>query len=58
MYWDKAQFNDTFQTALSGLPECLFSSRYSKLEVFSMMIANVYNDAISWAFASKISFMR
>jgi hypothetical protein len=53
MYWDKVQFNKTFQTTLSGLPECLFSSGYSKLKAFSAMIANVYNDAISWAFASK-----
>jgi hypothetical protein len=30
MYWDKAQFSKTFQTALSGLPECLFSSGYLK----------------------------
>ncbi len=38
---------------MSGLPECLFSSVYLKLEAFSTMIANVYDVAISWAFASK-----
>jgi hypothetical protein len=53
MYWDKAQFNKTFQTALSGLPECLFSSGYLKFEAFSTMIANVYDDAISKTFALK-----
>jgi hypothetical protein len=53
MYWNKGKFKKTFWTHLSGLPECLFSSGYSKLEVFSMMIANVYDDAISWAFTLK-----
>ncbi len=52
MYWDNTQFSKLFQTALSGLPECIFSSGYLKLEAFSMTISNIYN-AISWAFAFK-----
>ncbi len=47
MYWNKGKFKKTFWTHSSGLPECLFSSGYSKLEAFSTMIANVYNDTIS-----------
>jgi hypothetical protein len=53
LYWDKARFSKTFHTALSGLPECLFSSGYSKLDVFSTMMSTVYDDTINWAFTSK-----
>ena len=53
LYWNKARFNKTFHTASSGLPECLFSSGYSKLNVFSTMMSRVYDDMINWAFASK-----
>ncbi|MGL6008734.1 MAG: hypothetical protein ACRC1D_04685 [Culicoidibacterales bacterium] len=53
MYWNRAQFTKTFPTHPSGLPELLFGSGYSKLEAFSTMITNVYNDTIKWAFASK-----
>ena len=51
--WDNARFSKTFHTASSGLPECLFSSGYSKLDVFSTMMSKVYDDTINWAFASK-----
>jgi hypothetical protein len=53
LYWDKACISKTFHSALSDLPECLFSSGYSKLTVFSTMISKVYDDTITWAFASK-----
>jgi hypothetical protein len=53
LYWDSAWFSKTFHTASSGLPECLFSSGYSKLDVFSTMMSKVYDDTINWAFASK-----
>jgi hypothetical protein len=53
LYWDKARFSKTFHTASSGLPECLFSSGYSKLDVFSTMMSKVYDDTINWAFTSK-----
>ncbi len=53
LYWDSARFSKTFHTASSGLPECLFSSGYSKLDVFSTMMSKVYDDTINWAFASK-----
>jgi hypothetical protein len=53
LYWDKARFSKTFHTALSGLPECLFSSGYSKLDVFSTMMSKVYDDTIKWAFTLK-----
>jgi hypothetical protein len=53
LFWDKARFNKTFHTASSGLPECLFSSGYSKLDVFSTMMSRVYDDTINWAFTSK-----
>jgi hypothetical protein len=53
LYWDSARFSKTFHTASSGLPECLFSSGYSKLDVFSTMMFKVYDDTINWAFASK-----
>ena len=39
--WDNARFSKTFPTASSGLPECLFSSGYSKLDAFSTMISKV-----------------
>jgi hypothetical protein len=51
--WDSARFSKTFHTTSSGLPECLFSSGYSKLDVFSTMMSKVYDDTINWAFASK-----
>ena len=53
LYWDSARFSKTFHTASSGLPECLFSSGYSKFDVFFTMVSKVYDDTINWAFASK-----
>jgi hypothetical protein len=53
MYWKRGKFRKTFRTHSSGLPECLFNSGYSKLQAFSTTIASVYDDTISWAFASK-----
>jgi hypothetical protein len=53
MFWDREKFKKTFQTASSELPECLFNSGYSRLEMFSISISNFYNDTINWAFASK-----
>jgi hypothetical protein len=53
LYWDSTRFSKTFHTASSGLPECLFSSGYSKLNVFSTMMSKVYEDTINWAFALK-----
>ena len=47
------RFSKTFHTASSGLLECLFSSGYSKLDVFSTMMSKVYDDTVSWVFASK-----
>jgi len=41
LYWDSARFSKTFHSASSGLPECLFNSGYSKLDVFSMMMSKV-----------------
>ena len=46
------QFKKTFQTHSLGLPELLFSSGYSRLDTFTTMTANVYDNMISWAFAS------
>ena len=56
MYWSKGKFRKTFRTHSSGLPECLFCSGYSKLQAFSTTIASVYDDTISWAFASQDKF--
>ena len=53
LYWDSARFSKTFHTASSGLPECLFSSGYSKLDAFSMMMSKEYDDTVNWALASK-----
>ena len=53
LYWDSARFSRTFHTTSSGLPECLFSSGYLKLNMISTMMSKVYNDTINWAFASK-----
>jgi hypothetical protein len=53
LYWDKGRFSKTFHTASSGPPECLFSSGYSKLDVFSTMMSKVYDDTINWAFTLK-----
>jgi hypothetical protein len=53
MFWDREKFKKTFQTTASGLPECLFNSGYSKLEIFSTTILKFYNDTINWAFTSK-----
>ena len=38
----------------SGLPECLFSSGYSHLNVFTTFLMQHYNDTINWAFTSKV----
>jgi hypothetical protein len=56
LYWDSARFSKTFHTALSGLPECLFSSGYSKLDAFSTMMSKVYDHTVHWAFALKDKF--
>ena len=40
-------------TALSGLPECLFNSGYSQLQVFSTIISKFYDIKICLALASK-----
>jgi hypothetical protein len=53
VFWDREKFKKTFQTTSSGLPECLFNSGYSRLDMFSTTISNFYNDTINWAFASK-----
>jgi hypothetical protein len=53
LYLDSARFSKTFHTASSGFPECLFSSGYSKLDVFSTMMSKVYDDTINWAFTLK-----
>ena len=42
-----------FCTASTGLLKCLFSSGYSKLDAFSMMISKAYDDTINWSCASK-----
>jgi hypothetical protein len=57
LYWDKARFSKTFHTALSGLPGCLFSSGYSKSDVFSTMMSKVYDDTINWHLHRKKSFV-
>ena len=51
-HWNRIQFRKTFQTLSSGLLELLFSSGYSKFDAFTTMIANIYDDTISWVFAS------
>ena len=53
LIWDHGKYQKTFKTHDSGLPECLFSSGYSRLEVYSSLISLYYNDGINWAFSSK-----
>ena len=53
LIWDHGKYRKTFKTHDSGLPECLFSSGYSRLEVYSSLISSYYNDGINWAFSSK-----
>ena len=53
LYWDSARFSKTFHTASSGLPECLFSSGYSRLDAFSTIMSKVYDDTVNWVFTSK-----
>ena len=53
LFWNQEQFKKTFITASSGLPECLFNSGYSRLEAFSTILSNFYDDKIRWALASK-----
>jgi hypothetical protein len=53
MFWDQEKFKKTFRTASSGLPECLFNSGYSKLNLFSTTVAKYYNNTTNWAFVSK-----
>jgi hypothetical protein len=53
LIWDHGKYQKTFKTHDSGLPECLFSSGYSRLETYSSLISSYYNDGINWAFSSK-----
>ena len=53
LFWNREQFKKTFITASSGLPECLFNSGYSRLEVFSPILSSFYDDRIRWDLASK-----
>ena len=54
LIWDHGKYCKTFETHASGLPECLFSSGYSRLETYSTMLASYYDDTINWAFSSKM----
>ncbi len=55
LIWDHGKYCKTFKTHASGLPECLFSSGYSCLETYTLMLAfaSYYDDAVNWAFSSK-----
>jgi hypothetical protein len=44
LIWDHGKYQKTFKTYDSGLPECLFSSGYSRLEMYSTLISSYYND--------------
>jgi hypothetical protein len=52
-FWDREKSKKTFQSASLGLPECFFSSGYSKLSLFLTTISNFYNDTVNSAFTSK-----
>jgi hypothetical protein len=54
LFWDYGQYSKTFKTHSSGLPECLFSSGYSHLNVFITFLIQHYNDTINWAFTTKV----
>jgi hypothetical protein len=54
LFWDYGQYSKTFKTHSSGLPECLFSSCYSCLNVFTTFLMQHYSDTINWAFTSKV----
>jgi hypothetical protein len=51
--WDNGKYCKTFKTHASGLPECLFSSGYSRLETYITMLASYNDDAVNWAFSFK-----
>jgi hypothetical protein len=53
LIWDHGKYRKTFKTHHSGLPECLFSSGYSRLETYSTLLSSYYDDGINWAFSSK-----
>ncbi len=53
LIWDHGKNRKTFKTHDSGLPECLFSSGYSLLEIYSTLHSSYYDDGINWAFSSK-----
>ena len=52
LIWDHGKYRKTFKTHASGLPECLFNSGYSRLEMYSTLMLSYYNDGINWAFLS------
>jgi hypothetical protein len=54
LFWDYGRYSKTFKTHSSGLPECLFSSGYSHLNVFTTFLMQHYNETINWAFTSKV----
>jgi hypothetical protein len=54
LYWNKKEFSKTFLTSDSCLPKCLFNSGYTQLSMFTLHLAQFYNDRIHWVFASKV----
>ena len=47
LIWDHGKYRKTFKTHDSGLPECLFSSGYSRLETYLTLISSYYKDGIN-----------
>jgi hypothetical protein len=47
LIWDHGKYCRTFKTHALGLPECLFSSGYSRLETYSTMLASYYDDTVN-----------
>ena len=53
LIWNHKKHKCTFNTAISGLPECLFNTGYSNFVSYATKLSKHYDDSLSWAFTSE-----
>ena len=53
LIWNHKRHKLTFNTAISGLPECLFNTGYSNFVSYATKLSKHYDDSLSWAFTSE-----
>ena len=52
LIWNHKKRKLTFNTATSGLPECIVNTGYSNFVSYATKLSKYYDDSLSWAFTS------